>query len=106
DPEVGRIIREEYVLIQLYVDERSVKMPAEKVHYSKLLRKETKDLGSWNGDYQASRYQSNSQPFYVLAGQDLAPMVTPQGAIFDAAEYAAFLQRGVDIYKARNNTNE
>ncbi|MGN7203516.1 protein-disulfide reductase DsbD family protein [Pedobacter sp. SAFR-022] len=106
DPEVGRIIREEYVLIQLYVDERSVKMPAEKVHYSKLLRKETKDLGSWNGDFQATRYQSNSQPFYVLAGQDLEPMVTPQGAIFDAAEYAAFLQRGVDIYKARNNTNE
>lgn len=106
DPEVGRIIREEYILIQLYVDERSVKMPAEKVHYSKLLRKETKDLGSWNGDFQATRYQSNSQPFYVLAGQDLEPMVTPQGAIFDAAEYAAFLQSGVDIYKARNNTNE
>jgi len=106
DPEVGRIIREEYVLIQLYVDERSVQMPAEKVHYSKLLRKETKDLGSWNGDFQATRYQSNSQPFYVLAGQDLEPMVTPQGAIFDAAEYAAFLKRGVEIYKARNNTNE
>ncbi len=106
DPEVGRIIREEYVLIQLYVDERSVKMPAEKVHYSKLLRKETKDLGSWNGDFQATRYQSNSQPFYVLAGQDLEPMVTPQGAIFDAAEYAAFLQSGVDNYKARKNTNE
>jgi len=106
DPEVGRIIKEEYVLIQLYVDERAVKMPAEKVHYSKLLRKNTSDLGAWNSDFQASRYQSNSQPFYVLAGQDLEPMVTPQGAIFDAKEYAAFLQSGLDKFKARNDTNE
>lgn len=106
NPEVARIIKEEYVLIQLYVDEREVAMPAEKVHYSKILRKKTEDLGSWNGDFQATRYQSNSQPFYVLAGQDLEPMVTPQGAVFDAAEYAAFLQSGVDKYKARNNTNE
>ncbi len=106
NPEVARIIKEEYVLIQLYVDERQVAMPAEKVHYSKILRKKTEDLGSWNGDFQATRYQSNSQPFYVLAGQDLEPMVTPQGAVFDAAEYAAFLQSGVDKYKARNNTNE
>lgn len=106
DPEVGRIIKEEYVLIQLYVDERSVKMPAEKVHYSNVLRKKTENLGSWNSDFQASRYQSNSQPFYVLAGQDLNPLVTPQGAIFDAKAYAAFLQSGLDKFKARNNTNE
>lgn len=106
DPEVGRIIKEEYVLIQLYVDERSVKMPQEKVHYSKLLRKNTADLGSWNSDFQATRYQSNSQPFYVLAGQDLEPLETPQGAIFDARAYAAFLQSGLDKFKARNNTNE
>jgi thiol:disulfide interchange protein len=106
DPEVGRLIKEEYVLIQLYVDERSVKMPAEKVHYSKLLKKDTKDLGSWNSDFQATKYESNSQPFYVLAGQDLNPMVAPQGAIFEAKDYAAYLQSGLDKFKARNNSNE
>ncbi len=106
DPEVGRIIKEEYVLIQLYVDERSVKMPAEQVHYSKLLKKNTEDLGSWNSDFQATRYQSNSQPFYVLAGQNLDPLVTPQGAMFDARAYAAYLQSGLDKFKASNNTNE
>jgi hypothetical protein len=106
DPEVGRLIKEEYVLIQLYVDERSVKMPAEKVHYSKLLKKDTKDLGSWNSDFQATKYESNSQPFYVLAGQDLNPLVAPQGAIFEAKDYAAYLQSGLDKFKARNNSNE
>jgi thiol:disulfide interchange protein len=100
DPEVGHLIKDEYVLIQLYVDERSVKMPPEKVHYSKILRTTTDDLGRWNGDFQATTYNSNSQPFYVLGGHDLAPLVAPQGAIFDAKEYAAYLQSGLDKFKA------
>ena len=100
DPEVGHLIKEQYVLIQLYVDERSVKMPAEKVHYSKILRSTTDDLGRWNGDFQASNYNSNSQPFYVLGGHDLVPLVSPQGAIFDAKLFAAYLQSGLDKFKA------
>ncbi|QNK62784.1 thioredoxin family protein [Pedobacter sp. PAMC26386] len=100
NPQVGHLIKEEYVLIQLYVDERSVKMPQEKVHYSKILRTTTDDLGRWNGDFQASTYNSNSQPFYVLGGHDLVPLVAPQGAIFDAKEYAAYLQSGLDKFKA------
>ena len=103
DPEVGRLIKEEYVLIQLYVDERGVKMPANKVHYSEVLRTKTTDLGKWNGDFQATTYQNNSQPFYVLAGEDLKPLVTPQGAIFDAKAYAAYLQSGLDQFKAKLN---
>ncbi|MET3113073.1 thiol:disulfide interchange protein [Pedobacter sp. CG_S7] len=101
DAEVGRLIKEEFVLIQLYVDERSVKMPADKVHYSEVLRTNTNDLGRWNGDFQATQYKSNSQPFYVMAGQDLKPLVSPQGAIFDAKAYAAYLQSGLAIFKAK-----
>jgi len=100
DPQVGHLIKDEYVLIQLYVDERSVKMSPEKVHYSKILRTTTDDLGRWNGDFQATNYNSNSQPFYVLGGHDLGPLVAPQGAIFDAKEYAAYLQSGLDKFKA------
>lgn len=105
DAEVGRIINE-YVLIQLYVDERKIKMPKEKVHYSEILRTTTDDLGKWNGDFQATKYGSNSQPFYVLAGHDLIPLVKPQGAIFDAKEYAAYLQSGLDKFKQAEKPNE
>lgn len=100
DPEVGRLIKDKYVLIQLYVDERNVKMPKEKVHYSKILKHDTNDLGWWNGDFQATKYGSNSQPFYVLAGHDLNPLVTPKGANFEAKEYAAYLQSGLDKFNA------
>jgi thiol:disulfide interchange protein len=100
EPEVSRLIKEEYVLIQLYVDERAVKMPENKVHYSKILRRNTTDLGNWNGDFQATTYGSNSQPFYVLAGQDLKPLVQPQGALSVAKDFATYLQSGLDAFKA------
>lgn len=103
DPEVGRLIKEEFVLIQLYVDERGVKMPEEKIHYSKILRNKTTDLGRWNSDFQATQYQSNSQPFYVMAGQDLKPLVTPKGAIFDTDAYIAFLKSGLAKFNEGKN---
>jgi thiol:disulfide interchange protein len=101
DQEVGRLIKEEYVLIQLYVDDRNIKMPAEKVHYSKILKRNTDDLGYWNLDFQATRYASNAQPLYVLAGQDLNPLVAPQGANFNAKEYADYLRSGIAAYKSK-----
>ncbi|RZK41596.1 MAG: thioredoxin family protein [Pedobacter sp.] len=101
DPKVGDIIRNEYVLIQLYVDERSIKMPEDKVHYSKYLKGKTTDLGKWNQDFQATRYAANSQPYYVLTDHDLNPMVNPVGAILnDNAAYISFLKSGVDKFKA------
>jgi thiol:disulfide interchange protein DsbD len=99
DKEVGRLIKEEYVLIQLYADDRNIKMEPNKIHYSEILKRKTDDLGYWNLDFQATKYGSNAQPLYVLAGHDLVPLVKPQGAIFDAKEYAAYLQSGVDAYK-------
>jgi thiol:disulfide interchange protein len=99
DPEVGNLIKDKYVLIQLYVDERTIEMPADKVHYSKYLKGETTDLGKWNQDFQATKYQANSQPYYVLADHDLNPLVAPQGAIFDKKEYSAYLQSGLTKFK-------
>ena len=98
DDTVGKLIREKYVLIQLYVDERKVKMPTDKVHYSKYLKGETDNLGRWNQDLQATKYGANSQPYYVLVDHQLNPLVPAQGAIFNAKEYAAFLQSGVDKF--------
>ena len=96
-PEVGNLIKQ-YVLIQLYVDERKIKMPEDKIHYSTILKHKTDDLGWWNAAFQAEHYNTNSQPFYVLTGHDLKPLVTPQGAIFNAGDYAIYLQSGLDAF--------
>lgn len=99
-PTVGKLIKEEYVLIQLYADEKELKVPQDKVHYSEILKHDTDNLGRWNLDFQASKYGANAQPYYVLVDHNLNPLVAPQGAIFKAEEYAAFLQSGIEKYKA------
>ncbi|WP_316788550.1 protein-disulfide reductase DsbD family protein [Pedobacter frigoris] len=102
DKEVGRLIKDEYVLIQLYADDRNIKMPKDKIHYSKILKRNTDDLGYWNLDLQATKYGSNAQPLYVLAtANDLTPLVPPQGANMDVKEYAAYLQSGLDAFKSK-----
>ncbi|RYG19027.1 MAG: thioredoxin family protein [Chitinophagaceae bacterium] len=101
-PSVGKLIKEDYVLIQLYADEKELKVPANKVHYSKILKHNTDNLGRWNLDLQATRYQANAQPYYVLVDHNLNPLVAPQGAIFDEKEYAAYLQSGLDKFKPAN----
>jgi thiol:disulfide interchange protein DsbD len=99
DETVGNLIKENFVLIQLYVDERTIKMPANKVHYSKYLKGNTDDLGRWNQDFQATKYGANSQPYYVLTDHNLNKLVEPSGAIFNAKQYAAYLQSGLDKFK-------
>lgn len=102
NPQVGNIIKNDYVLIQLYVDERT-EMPKEKVHYSKYLKGETTTLGKYNQDLQATRYGANSQPFYVLTDHDLNPLTAPQGAVFNNdAAYIEFLKSGVEKFKSNN----
>ena len=105
DPAVGNLIKEKYVLIQLYVDERSIKMPADKVHYSEYLKGETNDLGRWNQDFQATKFGANSQPFYVLADHSLNLLAKPEGAIFnDNKKYIDFLQSGIDQFNKKNKS--
>lgn len=98
DTQVAQLIKEKYVLIQLYVDERGIKMPEHKIHYSNYLKGKTNDLGRWNQDFQATKYGANSQPFYVIVDHQLNPLVPAQGAIFNAKDYASFLQSGLDKF--------
>lgn len=101
-PSIAKLLRENYVIIQLYVDETSIETPPNKVHYSKYLKGETTNIGKWNQDFQATKFEANAQPFYVLVDHQLNPLVSPQGAIFNEKEYGAYLQSGLDKFKPSN----
>ncbi len=100
-PSVSKLLKEDYVVIQLYVDE-TTEAPANKVRYSKYLKGETTTIGRWNQDFQATKFEANAQPYYVLVDHNLNLLVAPQGAIFNEKEYAAYLQSGLDKFKPAN----
>lgn len=94
DPTVLPVLRNQYILIQLYVDDKTELAPAEQVT-STFSGKKISTIGNKWSDFQASRFNSNSQPFYVLLAPDGRQLAPPQGANYDPANFAAFLQGGL-----------
>jgi thiol:disulfide interchange protein len=94
DKAVLPLIRDSFVLIQLYVDDKTT-LPAGERYTSSFSKRQVSNIGALNSDIQASRFNSNSQPDYVMlddTGQLLAP---PQGAVYDATAYAQYLESGL-----------
>jgi len=100
-PEIDRYLREEFVLISLYVDEK-LELPAEEqiTVQSKATgsRKLMRTGDKWQ-HFQTEYFNNNSQPYYVLLTPDGKLLNSPVGYTPNAAEYAAFLECGLQAWK-------
>jgi len=98
DKAVYSKLSNDYVIIQLYVDDKTELEESEK-YKSTFSGKDIKTIGNKWSDVQASKFNSNSQPFYVLLGHDEKTLVTPTGANYDPEEYLHFLESGLTAFK-------
>ena len=97
DKEVLRLISQEYVLIQLYVDDKSELAEADKVTTPE--GKVLNTIGKKWSDLQTRKFLANSQPFYVLLDPNTgAQLVKPQGANYDVDNYIRFLNSGLKAF--------
>jgi thiol:disulfide interchange protein DsbD len=92
DPEVLKRLREDYVLISLYVDDRTQLEENEK--YTTSGGKKIKTIGQKWSDFETSRFNINSQPFYVILGKEGQVLVPPQAFNLDINNYVKFLDSG------------
>jgi thiol:disulfide interchange protein len=93
DKEVLRRLREDYVLISLYVDDKTELSEAEK-YVSSFSGKKVNTIGQKWSDFQASRFGTNSQPYYVIADHEGKVLVPPQAYNLDIGNYVNFLDNG------------
>jgi len=98
DKTVFKELNENYVLIQLYVDDKTA-LPVNEQYTSAFSHKHIQTIGQKWSDLQASRFNSNSQPFYVLLSDDGKLLSQPEGAIYDADGYARYLAKGIQAFK-------
>ncbi|WP_255479553.1 protein-disulfide reductase DsbD family protein [Mucilaginibacter sp. E4BP6] len=98
DRSVLPLIRDKYVLIQLYVDDKTMLADSEQ-YVSNFSHKQITTIGALNSDIQASRFNSNSQPDYVLLNDNETLLLPPQGADYDAAAYSSYLKAGLGAFK-------
>jgi len=100
DSQVRRRINEDYVLVQLYVDDKSDLAAPDRT--TTLSGKVLSTIGGKWSYLQTSRFGANSQPYYVLLDpMTEQPLVPPQGANYDAAEYLKYLDSGLTAYNEK-----
>ncbi len=92
DPQVLERLREDYVVVALYVDDKTEKPESE--WYTGLDGKLKKTIGKQNADLQITKLNNNAQPFYVLVGTDERVLVSPYGYDRSPSKFVEFLDEG------------
>ena len=96
DERVLDILRNDYVIVALYADDKLKVDEADWVTTDS--GKVLKTLGKINSYYALKTYGVNAQPYYVLQGADGKPLVEPRGYNLDVEAFVEFLQNGVKAY--------
>ena len=102
DPNIKSILSNDVVLISLYVDEKT-KLPKEE-QYEKMVAgklKKIKTIGDKWKVLQIERYNSNSQPYYVLLNHEEQKLIEPANYLnYGTIElFSDWLDRGLKEYK-------
>ena len=98
DPEVRTLINDSYVLITLYVDDKTP-LP-QPIRVTENGRERTlRTVGDKWSYLQRTKFGANAQPFYVLVDNDGRPLNRSYSYDEDVAKYVDFLETGLKNYK-------
>lgn len=105
-PEVLKRLREDFVLVALYVDDKK-ELPASKWYVSSYDGKEKKTIGKQNADLQITRFNNNAQPYYVILDANENLLVKPIAYDLNPMNFVSFLEEAKKNYReglvARSN---
>jgi thiol:disulfide interchange protein DsbD len=96
DEQVLKILKEDLVLISLYVDDKR-ELPENERIVSKLTGKKIKYIGQKWSEFQTITYKTNAQPFYVLVDKTGKQLNEPSAYNPDVKEYLAWLKKGLSL---------
>jgi thiol:disulfide interchange protein DsbD len=100
DPRVLDRLRNHFVIIALYVDDKST-LPESEWITSTYDGKVKKTLGKKYADFQISKYGVNAQPYYVLLDGKEQLLVQPKAYDLNADHFVDFLDAALAEFKRR-----
>lgn len=98
DPEVLQRLRDNFVIVSLYVDDRTL-LPENEWFKSSVDGKLKKTIGKMNEDLEISRFKTNALPLYVIADHNGNPLNRPSPTNLNVQEYKKWLDEGVEIFR-------
>lgn len=105
DVQVSDILNHQYVLISLYVDDKTPL--AQPIEVQENGQTRTLDTVGKKWSYlQRMKFGANAQPFYVILDNDGYPLAGSRSYDENVQEYVSFLQGGIRNYKNLKNNHE
>ena len=102
DPAVLKILKDEIVLISLYVDSKK-ELPKSEQYISKETGKEITSIGNKWSDFQITKFKANAQPYYIVLDTEGTMLSNkPESYNSNIDEYKAWLREGIDRFKKEN----
>jgi thiol:disulfide interchange protein DsbD len=83
DPEVMKRLKNNFVIVSLYVDVHNVDLQPSEQYYSKTLNQKITTLGDKNADMQVTEYNANTQPYYFFLDAN-ENRLEPEGYGYDS----------------------
>ncbi|MDB4199309.1 thioredoxin family protein [Polaribacter sp.] len=100
DPAIYTLLKEEYILISLYVDDNEKELPkAAQFDFRKANGniKKIKTYGDKWSAFQILNFKNASQPYYILMNADLEILNLPQ-QYTDIKTYKSWLEKGIENF--------
>ena len=98
DPTVADMLNNQYVLISLYVDDKTPLAEPVEVNLNGQQRT-LRTVGDKWSYLQASKFGANAQPYYIAIDNDGRPLNHAYGFKEDVAAYIDYLQQGLKTYR-------
>ena len=98
DPEVKRLLTQDYVLISLYVDDKTP-LPAPMEVEENGRKRTLRTVGDKWSYLQRTKFGHSTQPFYVLLDGEGNPLSYPYSYDEDVDKYVDFLKSGLENFR-------
>ncbi len=103
DPDVARMMKEEFVVVSLYVDERQNLPAAEQMEYTTKQgdKKSIITVGDKWATFQSENFHAVAQPQYaIINGSNEKALTKTKAYTPDADEFREWLECGLEAYKS------
>ena len=98
DPKVADMLMNDFVLISLYVDDKTPLQEPFEVKDAEGNTKTLRTVGAKWSYLQSSKFGANAQPVYVMLDNDGKPLSSSRAFDENISEYINFLKKGISNY--------
>jgi len=100
DPEVYKIMKEKFIVVSLYVDDKKKLAAVNQFTYTTRegTQKEINTVGDKWATFETENFKNNAQPLYAILSTDEVLLNNPVGYTPNIQEYKTWLQCGLDAF--------